>query len=162
MFFSWEDGGSCLRLGSSLWICGREWLSTGSSFPKAQRWRFTFRPVLVSLGRPGRGREGLKKCLPQSMPPSSPPPRLPFGPPEKELPSRMGTGGGQGVGIQSLRGLEGLTKLWFKSCLAVDFLSAGFGLHWMHLINVWFVNRSVICMYIFGVLNRQYNYEAKC
>lgn len=43
-----------------------------------------------------------------------------------------------------------LTKLWFRSCLADGFLSAGIGIQWMHLINWWFANKSVICKYIVG------------
>lgn len=90
-----EDGGSCLPLGSSpwvvalLWIWGREWLSPGSSFPKAQGWRFTLSPVSPGLSGKARDLVGLRTGLP------GPCLLLPPRPPGAALPSRRGAGRGQ-------------------------------------------------------------------
>lgn len=70
---------------------GREWLSTGSSFPKVQRWLFTFRTVSWFSGKVWEETEaGIEKVLYSSMPSL-----LPSGSPGKELSSGMGAGTGR-------------------------------------------------------------------
>lgn len=64
-----------MQLGSSswtsplLWIWGREWLSTGSSFPKAPGWLFTVSPVPQLSGKARRRQaQGGTEKVPSSGP----------------------------------------------------------------------------------------------
>lgn len=124
-----------MQLGSLPWI----WIWEGSG---SQHWEFLPQspPLtlhiqncpLVSWEGLGGDRTRIEKVLYSSMPSLLPP-----WPQEKELSSEMRAGSGTGswnpeqrmdrlIPVTAI--VSVLTKLWFGSCLAVGFLSAGIGI----------------------------------